>query len=123
MCLRSWIGSMRHLRGLDPLKVDIAYGGDSFVIVDAAPLGFAIRADEARDLAKTGAALSLPFHASRGHRLGPHLLLPVRRAAHARGKELQGSNAVVVCPGKIDRSPTLRRSHGHFKRARAHGEG
>jgi trans-L-3-hydroxyproline dehydratase len=46
--------------GLGPLKVDIAYGGDSFVILDAAPLGFAIRADEARDLAETGAALSLP---------------------------------------------------------------
>jgi trans-L-3-hydroxyproline dehydratase len=39
---------------LSALKVDIAYGGDSFVIVDAAALGFAIRADEARDLAETG---------------------------------------------------------------------
>jgi trans-L-3-hydroxyproline dehydratase len=38
--------------GLGALKVDIAYGGDSFVIVDAAALGFAIRADEARDLAE-----------------------------------------------------------------------
>ena len=40
--------------GLGALKVDIAYGGDSFVIVDAAALGFAIRADEARALAETG---------------------------------------------------------------------
>jgi proline racemase len=36
------------------LKVDIAYGGDSFVIVDAAALGFAIAPDEARDLAEMG---------------------------------------------------------------------
>ena len=40
--------------GLGALKVDIAYGGDSFVIVDAEALGFAIRPDEARDLAETG---------------------------------------------------------------------
>jgi proline racemase len=34
--------------GLGALKVDIAYGGDSFVIVDAAAVGFAIRPDDAR---------------------------------------------------------------------------
>src|SRR5271154_4735373 len=39
------------VKGLGSLKVDIAYGGDSFVIVDAAAVGFAIRPDEARDLA------------------------------------------------------------------------
>ncbi len=42
------------VKGLGSLKVDIAYGGDSFVIVDAAALGFAIAPDEARDLAETG---------------------------------------------------------------------
>src|ERR1700722_13665987 len=40
--------------GLGTLKVDIAYGGDSLVIVDAQKLGFAIRPDEARDLAEMG---------------------------------------------------------------------
>jgi proline racemase len=40
--------------GLGTLKVDTAYGGDSFVIVDAKSLGFAIRPDEARDLAELG---------------------------------------------------------------------
>ena len=42
------------VEGLGTLTVDIAYGGDSFVIVDAAALGFAIAPDEARDLAETG---------------------------------------------------------------------
>ena len=42
------------VEGLGTLTVDIAYGGDSFVIVDAAALGFAIEPDEARDLAETG---------------------------------------------------------------------
>src|SRR5271170_7789496 len=43
--------------GLPTQTVDIAYGGDSFVIVDAAKLGFAIRPDEARDLAELGAKI------------------------------------------------------------------
>ena len=36
--------------GLGTLTVDTAYGGDSFVIVDAETLGFAIGPDEARQL-------------------------------------------------------------------------
>ena len=40
--------------GLGTLTVDTAYGGDSFVIADAAALGFALVADEARDLAELG---------------------------------------------------------------------
>ena len=42
------------VKGFGALNADIAYGGDSFVIVDAASLGFAIRPDEARDLAEAG---------------------------------------------------------------------
>ena len=113
-CLRSWIGSIRHLRlsGLGALKVDIAYGGDTFVIADAAVLGFAIRPGEARDLAETGVRI----FAAANEQLGfTHLQAtgwdhisfcqfagPLTR----EGNELQGSNAVVVRPGKIDRSPT-----------------
>jgi proline racemase len=37
--------------GLGTLSVDTAYGGDSFAIVDAQRLGFALRPDEARELA------------------------------------------------------------------------
>src|SRR5580693_1783913 len=44
--------------GLGRLKVDVAYGGDSFVIVDAAPLGFVIAPDEARDLAEMGVRIT-----------------------------------------------------------------
>ena len=99
--------------GLGTLKVDIAYGGDSFVIVDAAGARLCDPPDEARDLAETGhqdrrggqrAARLCP---SGQRRLGPYLVLPVRRAAGARGTaRSRGPNAVVVRPGKIDRSPT-----------------
>src|SRR6516165_7086703 len=37
-------------KGVGTLNVDTAYGGDSFVIVDARALGFAITPDEAREL-------------------------------------------------------------------------
>ncbi|MDX1435106.1 MAG: proline racemase family protein, partial [Gammaproteobacteria bacterium] len=42
------------IEGLGTLTVDTAYGGDSFAIVDAEPLGFALGADEARELSELG---------------------------------------------------------------------
>src|SRR3546814_5654456 len=43
--LDAWI----EVEGLGSLQVDTAYGGDSFVIVDAQRLGFASRPDEAAE--------------------------------------------------------------------------
>jgi proline racemase len=100
------------VQGLGALKVDTAYGGDSFVIVDAAALGFTIAPDEARDLAERGvriiAAANEQLGFSHPERSGwDHISFcqfagPLERD----GNELRGSNAVVVRPGKIDRSPT-----------------
>lgn len=42
-------GVFRHVNLLVPLTVDTAYGGDSFVIVDAKALGFEIVPDEASE--------------------------------------------------------------------------
>ncbi len=98
--------------GLATLSVDIAYGGDSFVIVDAPALGFAIAPDEARDLAETGMRIT----AAANEQLGfshpetagwDHISFCQFAGPLAReGDELSGPNAVVVRPGKIDRSPT-----------------
>ena len=46
------------LEGFGTLSVDIAFGGDSFALVDARSLGFEIAPDEAHDLARIGAAIS-----------------------------------------------------------------
>ena len=54
------------VEGLGSIKVDIAYGGDSFVIVDAQGLGFAIRPDEARDLAEMGMKIAAAANAQLG---------------------------------------------------------
>ncbi|MGD0720461.1 MAG: proline racemase family protein [Roseiarcus sp.] len=98
--------------GLGTLAVDVAYGGDSFVIVDASALGFAIRPDEARDLAETGMRIVAAANAALGfvHPENPewdHISFcqfagPLTEVDGA----LAGANAVVVRPGKIDRSPT-----------------
>ena len=100
------------VEGLGTLKVDIAYGGDSFVIVDAAALGFAIRTDEARNLAELGVRITAAANAQLGfahpdNKAWDHISFcqiagPLRR----EGREISGQNAVVVRPGKIDRSPT-----------------
>jgi proline racemase len=98
--------------GLGVLKVDIAYGGDSFVIVDAAALGFLITPDEARDLAGTGIRIIAAANEQLGFRHPEaggwdHIsFCQFAGALDRHGNELQGPNAVVVRPGKIDRSPT-----------------
>ena len=100
------------LAGLGMLKVDVAYGGDSFVIVDAAALGFLIAPDEARDLAETGIRIIAAANEQLGFRHPEaggwdHIsFCQFAGALERRGNELQGPNAVVVRPGKIDRSPT-----------------
>jgi proline racemase len=41
------------VRGLGTVTVDVAYGGMFYVIADAAPLGFRLTPDEARDIVRT----------------------------------------------------------------------
>ncbi|NNE70109.1 MAG: proline racemase family protein [Rhodothermales bacterium] len=100
------------VEGLGTLKVDTAYGGDSFVLVDAASLGFAIEPGEARDLAVAGMRIARAANEQLGfeHPANPdwrHISFcqftgPLERS----GNTLTGSNAVAIHPGKIDRSPT-----------------
>ena len=100
------------VEGLGTLKVDTAYGGDSFVIVDAHALGFSIRPEEARDLAETGMRITAAANEQLGfvHPTNPdwdhisfcQFAAPIQR----EGDRLTGKNAVAIRPGKIDRSPT-----------------
>jgi proline racemase len=100
------------VEGLGTLSVDTAYGGDSFVIVDAAALGFAIVPDEARDLAVLGMRITRAADEQLGfsHPGGGWDHISFCQFAGPLETEddgaLAGANAVVVRPGKIDRSPT-----------------
>ena len=100
------------VEGLGTLTVDTAYGGDSFVFVDARSLGFGLTADEAHDIATLGVRITragteqLGFH----HPENPdwrHFSFclfagPVTR----EGTKLRAGAAVAIRPGKVDRSPT-----------------
>jgi proline racemase len=100
------------VEGLGTLTVDTAYGGDSFVIVDAPSLGFSVTPDEARELAETGIRITRAANEQLGftHPTNPdwthfsfcQIAMPVER----RDGMLTAANAVAIQPGKIDRSPT-----------------
>ncbi|MGB3147784.1 MAG: proline racemase family protein [Paracoccaceae bacterium] len=100
------------VEGIGTLTVDTAYGGDSFVVVDAAAFGFDIVEGEARAIAQTGMKIAraaneqLGFH----HPENPdwnHISFcafcgPLENTATG----LAGRSAVAIQPGKVDRSPT-----------------
>ncbi|HPD91907.1 MAG: proline racemase family protein [Rhodobacter sp.] len=95
--------------GLGTLTVDTAYGGDSFVVVDAGALGFDLTPDEARDLAELGVRITsnankqLGFHHPR-HPDWTHLSFCLFAGPLLDGHRTR--HAVAIEPGKIDRSPT-----------------
>ena len=100
------------VEGLGSLIVDTAFGGDSFVIVDAPSLGFSLTPDEAFDLARAGVKITRaaneqlgfmhPTDLGRKHISFCQFAAPVERGNGV----LTGRNAVAIRPGKIDRSPT-----------------
>ncbi|HET6237568.1 MAG TPA: proline racemase family protein [Acetobacteraceae bacterium] len=97
--------------GVGTLVVDTAYGGDSFVIADAAALGFALTPDEARDLAGMGVRITAAANEQLGFRHPEnadwsHISFCQIAAPLVREDGIAVSrNAVAIRPGKIDRSP------------------
>ena len=100
------------VEGLGTLIVDATYGGDSFVIVDAQTLGFEVKPDEAREIAEAGIRITAAANAQLGfthpENAGwDHISFCQIAGPLARDNGvLTGANAVVIQPGKIDRSPT-----------------
>ncbi len=98
--------------GLGRLTVDTAYGGDSFVVVDAEALGFTHAPEEAHAMARLGVQITAAADAQLGfhHPENPdwrHFSFclfagPLVRVADG----WETKHAVSVRPGKIDRSPT-----------------
>jgi len=100
------------VEGVGTIRVDAAFGGDSFVMVDAADLGVAVEPESARELAELGTRITraanrqLRFahpttdwtHFSFCQIAGP--------LEHVGPGEFTMTNTVVIEPGKLDRSPT-----------------
>lgn len=105
------LGAALEVPGLGAITVDTAYGGDSFVMVDAAALGFEIAAHEARDIAALGVRITDAANEQLGfsHPEGAwdHISFCLFAGAITRGPDgLSARSAVAIKPGKVDRSPT-----------------
>lgn len=90
----------------------IAYGSPFFFVVDAAQFGLALIPEEARRIVELGQALTRAVaaahpvsHPERLEITGPSFTVFVGATAPDADGVLEGRNATVVYPGKIDRSP------------------
>jgi proline racemase len=96
--------------GLGTLTVDVAYGGMWYAIADAHALGFALEPQEAKELSLAGERIraaareQLPcVHPENPELAGVSI---VQLAEPWRGVREVTRNAVVVAPGRLDRSAT-----------------
>ena len=99
------------VEGLGTLKVDTAYGGDSFVVINAQDLGFEIKPDEAKDISDVGSKITAaanqqlnfthPTNSEWSHISFCQIALPI---FEEEGVKIS-KNTVVIDPGKLDRSP------------------
>ncbi len=105
-------GVQLHVPELGNIMVDTAYGGDSFVVVDAAALGFKLEAAEAGRLAKLGVRITdaankqLRFHHPENAEWTHFSFCLFAGPLERKGDQLSTTAAVSIQPGKIDRSPT-----------------
>jgi proline racemase len=96
--------------GLGTLTVDVAFGGMWYAIADAAALGFAIEPREARELSHVGELIRAAARAQLPcvHPENPAIagISIVQIAQPWQGVGAVTRNAVVVAPGRLDRSAT-----------------
>jgi proline racemase len=101
---------------LGQLVVDVAYGGMTYVLVDAADLGLHLHPDEGRALCELGQRIKVAAaeQVDVEHPTNPHFpgitqtafTGPLFRETDEQGDDMiRSRNAVVVSPGRIDRSP------------------
>jgi proline racemase len=106
------LGVPLEIEGLGILTVDTAFGGDSFVIVDAEPLGLSLCADEAAEIARLGVRITNAANRQLGftHPDRPdwdHIsFCAFAGPLEATGNGWRTRSAVAIQPGKVDRSPT-----------------
>jgi proline racemase len=87
--------------GLGSLRVDVAFGGMWYAIADAAALGFALEPGEARALCEAGERIRVAAK----EQLDPRISI-VQIAQPWQGVRAVSRNAVVIAPGRLDRSAT-----------------
>jgi proline racemase len=109
-CFADRLDAQLEVPGLGTLIVDVAYGGMWYAIADAQALGFALEPSEARELSDVGERIraaareQLPCaHPENAEIAGVTI---VEIAEPWRGIGAVSRNAVVIAPGRLDRSAT-----------------
>jgi proline racemase len=109
-CFADRLDAPLEVDGLGTISVDVAYGGMWYAIAAADALGFAIEPHEARDLCAVGERIrvaareQLPcVHPENSEIAGVSI---VQIAGPWQGAGATSRNAVVVAPGRLDRSAT-----------------
>ncbi|ASJ72697.1 trans-3-hydroxy-L-proline dehydratase [Granulosicoccus antarcticus] len=113
--LPSFVGELNvtlDVPGLGQITVDTAFGGDSFVVVDAQALGFQLESSEAKELASLGVRITnaanaqLTFHHPDNSEWTHFSFCLFAGQLSRHADQLSALSAVAIQPGKIDRSPT-----------------
>jgi proline racemase len=109
-CFADRLDASLEVDGVGSLTVDVAFGGMWYAIADAHALGFSLEPSEARDLSRVGelvraaAREQLPcVHPENAEIAGVSI---VQIAEPWQGVGKTSRNAVVVAPGRLDRSAT-----------------
>ncbi|MGH2933803.1 MAG: proline racemase family protein [Gaiellaceae bacterium] len=109
-CFADRLDAPLEVQGLGTIAVDVAFGGMWYAIADAAALGFALEPSEARELSLTGDAIRVAAREQLpcAHPENPEIagVSIVEIAEPWRGVGETTKNAVVVAPGRLDRSAT-----------------
>ena len=109
-CFAAHLGASLEVESIGTITVDVAFGGMWYAIADAHELGFALEPSEARELCDAGelirlaARAQLPcVHPENEQIAGVSI---VQIAEPWRGVGKASKNAVVIAPGRLDRSAT-----------------
>jgi trans-L-3-hydroxyproline dehydratase len=98
------------VEGLGTIEVDVAFGGMWYAIADAGVLGFELVPSEARELCRAGEAIRIAARAQLTcvHPEEPEIagVSIVQIAEPWQGVGSVSRNAVVIAPGRLDRSAT-----------------
>src|SRR3954469_20933359 len=109
-CFADRLDAPLEVEGHDTLTVDVAFGGMWYAIADARQLGFALEPHEARDLSLAGERIraaareQLPCAHPENPEIAGVSIVEIAEPWQGVGKT--SKNAVVVAPGRLDRSAT-----------------
>ena len=122
------IGVYLDVPSIGEIAVDTAYGGDSFIVVDAKALGFELKTSEAGQLAELGVRITnaaneqLQFHHPENPEWDHFSFCLFAGPLERQGDHLSATAAVSIKPGKVDRSPTGTAASARMALLHAKGE-